>query len=220
MVAVEQALNEEIVGEGVILLKNEENLMPFAQDTTFSFFGRSSTKLMGNGWYDLMVQMGYPADPGTTLQSTFQAKGFGVNETLWNFYHSGNGSKYGLGVGSISYGDAEDFSINECPLDTIQAEAGLLESAKGTVPVFVWGRKVGEGRDMPRSMYNHTDIAQDQTKSYLEPDSVELELLTYLNDNFEDVVLHHTELCGVRRQRRLCERQPGLPPSQRHHDRL
>ena len=99
-----------------------------------------------------------PADPGTTLRIAFEDRGFGVNETLWNFYDSGNGSSYGLGSGSVSFGDSEDFSINECPLSVMLSEAGLLDSAEGTVPVFVWGRKVGEGRDMPRSMYNHTDI--------------------------------------------------------------
>ena len=189
MAAVEQALNEEIVGEGVVLLKNDDNNMPFDEGTTFSFFGRSSTKLMGNTWYDIMLQMGFAGDPGTTLRTTFTDRGFSVNETLWNFYDSGNGSGYGLGVGSVSYGDDEDFSINECPLDVLESEPGLLDSAQGTVPVFVWGRKVGEGRDMPRSMYNHTDIPEDQVKSYLEPDSVELEILTYLNENFDNVVL-------------------------------
>ena len=189
MAAVEQALNEEIVGEGVVLLKNDDNNMPFDEGTTFSFFGRSSTKLMGNTWYDIMLQMGFAGDPGTTLRTTFTDRGFSVNETLWNFYDSGNGSGYGLGVGSVSYGDDEDFSINECPLDVLESEPGLLNSAQGTVPVFVWGRKVGEGRDMPRSMYNHTDIPEDQAKSYLEPDSVELEILTYLNENFDNVVL-------------------------------
>ncbi|MGI5930877.1 glycoside hydrolase family 3 C-terminal domain-containing protein [Pseudoflavonifractor sp.] len=189
MAAVEQALNEEIVGEGVVLLKNDDNNMPFAEGTTFSFFGRSSTKLMGNTWYDIMLQMGFAGDPGTTLRTTFTDRGFSVNETLWNFYDSGNGSSYGLGVGSVSYGDDEDFSINECPLDVLESEPGLLDSVQGTVPVFVWGRKVGEGRDMPRSMYNHTDIPEDQAKSYLEPDSVELEILTYLNENFDNVVL-------------------------------
>ena len=189
MAAVEQALNEEIVGEGVVLLKNDDNNMPFDEGTTFSFFGRSSTKLMGNTCYDIMLQMGFAGDPGTTLRTTFTDRGFSVNETLWNFYDSGNGSGYGLGVGSVSYGDDEDFSINECPLDVLESEPGLLNSAQGTVPVFVWGRKVGEGRDMPRSMYNHTDIPEDQVKSYLEPDSVELEILTYLNENFDNVVL-------------------------------
>lgn len=190
MAAAERALNEEIMGEGVVLLKNENGAMPYSKGTTFSFFGRSALKLIGNTWYDIMVQMGYAgADPGATLKNSFEEAGFGVNETLWNFYNSGNGSKYGLGVGSVSYGDNEDFSINECPIDVLESESGLLESAAGTVPVFVWGRKVGEGRDMPRSMYNHTDIPEDQTKSYLEPDSVELSILSYLNDNFDDVVL-------------------------------
>ena len=39
------------------------------------------------------------------------------------------------------------------------------------------------------SMYNHTDVEEDKTKTYLEPDSVELEILQYLNDSFDDVVL-------------------------------
>lgn len=177
MPAVEQALNEEIMGEGAVLLKND-GLMPFDANTTFSFFSRSSTKLSSNGWY-----------AGMTLRIAFQEQGFGVNETLWDFYSEGNGKSYGLGPGSISWGDSEDFSINECPLDVMEKESGLLDSAKGTVPVFVWGRKVGEGRDMPRSMYNHADNPEDQAKSYLEPDSTELEILQYLNDNYDDVVL-------------------------------
>ena len=189
MAEVERALNEEIMGEGVVLLKNEDNNMPFEKGTTFSFFSRSSTKLISNNWYDIMISMGMPADPGTTLRIAFEDRGFGVNETLWNFYDSGNGSSYGLGSGSVSFGDSEDFSINECPLSVMESEPGLLDSAKDTVPVFVWSRKVGEGRDMPRSMYNHTDIPEDQVKSYLEPDSVELEILTYLNENYDNVVL-------------------------------
>jgi len=71
----------------------------------------------------------------------------------------------------------------------LKVKKGLLDSAEGTVPVFVLKRVAGEGRDMPRSMYNHTDNPEDQTKSYLEPDSVELEILKYLNDNFDDVAL-------------------------------
>ena len=189
MPAAEQALNEEITGEGVVLLKNEDGLMPFDKGTAFSFFSYSSQLIVGNSWYTLLQSMGIQSDPGTTLQNCFEAVGFDVNKTLWDFYSSGNGSGYGLGAGSIDFGDSEDFSINECPLSVLEREPGLLDGAKGTVPVFVWGRRVGEGRDMPRSMYNHADNPEDQAKSYLEPDTTELEILSYLNDNYDNVVL-------------------------------
>ncbi len=193
--AIEQALNEEIVGEGIVMLKND-GLMPFNTNTTFSFFSRSSLMVVSNPTYDkgiqMAKQMGLPldmVDPGMRLKDVFQDQGFSVNEALWDFYDKGNGNSYGLGPGSVNYGDAEDFSINECPLDVMEREAGLLDSAKGTIPVFVWGRKVGEGRDMPRSMYSHASNPEDQAKSYLEPDTTELEILQYLNDNYDDVVL-------------------------------
>lgn len=189
MEQAEHALGQKLVGEGVVLLKNEDHFMPFGQNTTFSFFGRSSTKIVSNALYDVMLQMGFSPNPGETLNTAFTAAGFKVNQTLWDFYDSGNGSSYGLGPGSVRFGESEDFSINECPLSELKKESGLLDSAKNTVPVFVWARKVGEGRDMPRSMYHHTSVEADKSKSYLEPDSVELELLRYLNDNYDSVVL-------------------------------
>ena len=42
---------------------------------------------------------------------------------------------------------------------------------------------------MPRSMYNHAESEEDKAKSYLEPDSTELEIISYLNDNFDNVIL-------------------------------
>lgn len=85
MAEVEPALNQEIAGEGIVLLKNEGN-MPYAKGTTFSFFGAASATMMGNTMYDMMMSMGFPADPGTTLKLCFEDRGFQVNDTLWNFY--------------------------------------------------------------------------------------------------------------------------------------
>lgn len=175
LVENEIALNKQIAGEGIVLLKNDANSMPYSTDTTFSFVSHSSVAYIGGAKGD--------------LKTAFEDRGFGVNNTLWDFYSTGNGKDYVRGVGSVNYGDDEDFAINECPLSVMQSEAGLLDSMEGTVPVFVFSRIVGEGRDMPRSMYNHTDIEEDKSKTYLEPDSVELEILQYLNDNFDDVVL-------------------------------
>ncbi len=178
--AAEDDLKQRISEEGLVLLKNDGGYLPLSSDTTFSFFSANSAKLsIGGG------MMG----GGSTLKDVFEAKNVSINDTLWNFYAEGEGSDYGLASGSISYGDAEDFRINECPLSVIQADADVVSSLEGTVPVYVLKRVAGEGRDMPRSMYNHADSMEDRQKSYLEPDSTELEILQYLNDNFENTVL-------------------------------
>ena len=179
--AAETDLKERISAEGLVLLKNEDNALPLSSDTTFSFFSVNAAKLsIGGGMLG----------GGISLKDAFTEKGVKLNEELWNFYadKDGAGNGYGLASGSINFGDGEDFRINECPLSVME-EAGVLDSVNGTTPVYVLKRVAGEGRDMPRSMYNHADNEEDQVKSYLEPDSTELEILQYLNDNYDNTVL-------------------------------
>ncbi|MCD7857185.1 MAG: glycoside hydrolase family 3 C-terminal domain-containing protein [Clostridiales bacterium] len=174
----EDALADQIADEGVVLLENDGTL-PLSSDTVYSLFSVNSATVTST---DSMTG-------GRSLQTLFSEAGVSINTTLWDFYSAKSGEGYGLGSGSISYGDDEDFSINEVPLSELEAEDGLLETVEGTVPVYWLKRVAGEGRDMPRSMYNHTDIEEDKSKSYLEPDSIELEILQYLNDNFDQVIL-------------------------------
>ncbi|OZG61506.1 beta-glucosidase [Bifidobacterium lemurum] len=181
--AAEDDLYDRIAEDGTVLLKNDNDTLPMSTDTTFSFFSANSVD--GSS-----LTKGYLGVQETvTLKDAFTAAGFGVNETLWNYYESGAGADYGLASGSINYGDAEDFRINEAPLSALESESGLLESVEGTTPVYVLNRVVGEGRDMPRSMYNHADSQEDKEKSYIELDSTEEEILQYLNDNYDNVIL-------------------------------
>lgn len=177
--AAEEDLKTRIANEGVILLKNEDNALPMS-GVTFSFFSVNSTTVRAGAGL---------TGGGVDLKTLFSNAGAGFNETLYDFYTKKAGEGYGLGVGSINWGDAEDFRISEVPLSVLQSESGLLDSVNGTVPVYFLRRVAGEGRDMPRSMYNHADNAEDQAKSYLEPDSTELEIIQYLNDNFDQVIL-------------------------------
>lgn len=177
--AAEDALGKKIAGEGIVLLKNENHALPIGAEKTVSLFSRNA----------VTVKVKETLMGGRDLKTIFQDAGMKVNETLWKFYSKGAGSSYGLGRGSVGFGDDEDFKINECPMSVLQAHKNVLESVSGTVPVYVLKRVAGEGRDMPRSMYRHTDVLEDKAKSYLEPDSVELEILTYLNEHFSNVVL-------------------------------
>lgn len=184
----EAALDEQIAGEGIVLLENADNALPLAEGTTLSFVGGNARSLGAGSAGILASTMGVEGETVDAVTPAMEAAGLKVNQELVEFYASGAGSEYVMGPGSVSYGDNEDFSINECPLSVME-EAGVLDSLEGTTPVFVMKRVAGEGRDMPRSMYNHADNPEDQAKSYLEPDSTELEILQYLNDNFDNVIL-------------------------------
>lgn len=164
---------KEVVGEGVVLLKREGNYLPYAKGTKFSFFSSSSATLVGGG----------------NLKDAFTSAGFEVNETLWNFYSSGKGSKYKWGSGSVNFGDGMDYSLNECPVSVIKAEEGLENTFKGTTAVYVISRTCGEGVDPARAMYNSATDPKDYDKSYQELTSTELEVISYLNENFSDVAV-------------------------------
>ncbi len=182
----ERALDEQIAAEGYVLLQNENKSLPLEKGTTLSFFGES-VKSLGSSQSMLSMITGSSTDT-VGLASALEAHGLCANQELLDFYTTGAGKDYSLGAGSINFGDDEDFSINECPLSVME-DAGVLDGAEGTTPVFVLKRVAGEGRDMPRSMYNHADNPVDQAKTYLEPDTTELEILQYLNDNFDNTVL-------------------------------
>ncbi|MDR1641430.1 MAG: fibronectin type III-like domain-contianing protein, partial [Clostridiales bacterium] len=179
--SAESALSKQISDEGTVLLKND-GLMPFNPGTKFSFFGSSSF-----GSTSLLTSV--LGGEGADLKTAFESAGLAVNDQLLEFYQKGAGSKYNLGAGSIGFGANEDFAINECPLSVVLSEEGLAESFKGTVPVYVMKRIAGEGRDAPRSMYNHTLVKEDQALNYFEPNSTEREILKHLNDNYPGIVL-------------------------------
>lgn len=173
----EAALHQQIADEGTVLLSNE-GILPMEQDTEFSFFSVNSATVSAS---DSMLG-------GRNLAQIFEEAGAKINTTLMDFY-SEQSKEYGLSSGSVSFGDAEDFAIHEVPLSVLQENSEVMDSVKNTVPVYFLKRVAGEGRDMPRSMYNHAESEEDKAKSYLEPDSTELEIISYLNDNFDNVIL-------------------------------
>ena len=189
-----EKLSNEIAEEGIVLL--ERGNVPYSANTKLSLFSKSSVNFVFGG-------TGSGAAYGSlTLKSSLENNGFQVNDALWNFYEKGEGARFSRGIGSINYGDRDDFSINEVPLPLITNKADLLNSfSEYKTGVFVLSRTGGEGNDLARGMSPyvdtdldmsrgyHKDAEGDKYRSYLEPDSIELEIMKYINDNFDDFIL-------------------------------
>lgn len=191
----QEQLAFDIASEGMVLL--EKGNIPYAKERTkLSLFSRSSADFVYGG----------TGSGNTTssldLKTAFENEGFSVNPSLWSFYRSGKGSGYKRGAGSVNYGLSSNFSINEVPLSLIESERGVVSSFQEyDTALFVLSRTGGEGSDLPRAMDDFVDSQQDENKgkhpdpegdakrSYLEPDSVELEVIEYLDQNFKDVIL-------------------------------
>ena len=179
--AYEEAKVAQIAQEGIVLLENN-GLLPLAKGTKLSVFSHSSVDLVsggsgsGSGSFELTKD----------LKAGIENAGLIVNDKLWEFYKSGAGSGYKRGVGVVNYGADLDWSINECPLEEITKYKGLVSTFEGTVAMFVLSRTGGEGGDEARDM---AAFGGEAGQHYLEPDKTELEIISYLNDNFDDVIL-------------------------------
>lgn len=179
--AAENKLAADIAEQGTVLLKNQDAALPLKSGTRLSLFSANSVKADGA---NMLTK-----SKGVTAKEVLEQEGFKVNDQLWRFYSEGAGNKYGLAPGSVNFGDGEDFHINEAPIGVLKQKSELLDSVKGTVPIYLLSRVAGEGRDMPRSMYNYASSDQDKRRTYLEPDSNELSVLDYLDKHFNNVVL-------------------------------
>ena len=179
--AYEEKKVAQIVQEGITLLEND-GLLPLEKGTKLSIFSHSSVDLVsggsgsGSGSFELTKD----------LRSGLENAGLLVNDSLWNFYKSGAGSSYKRGIGVVNYGADLDWSINECPLGVITKDTSLVNTFEGTVAMFVLSRTGGEGGDEARDMAAFGGVAGQH---YLEPDATELEIISYLNENFDNVIL-------------------------------
>jgi len=179
--AYEEKKVAQIAEEGITLLENN-GLLPLEKGTTLSIFSHSCVDLVsggsgsGSGSFELTKD----------LKEGLEHSGLKVNSALWDFYKSGKGSSYKRGTGVINYGADLDWSINECPLSVITADSNVVNSFDGTVAMFVLSRTGGEGGDEARDM---AAFGGKSGQHYLEPDETELEIISYLNENFDDVIL-------------------------------
>ncbi|MBO5328170.1 MAG: glycoside hydrolase family 3 C-terminal domain-containing protein, partial [Clostridia bacterium] len=199
VLASNRELNEEIEGEGLVLLKNEDNALPLGEAPKVSVFGKNSISVLSGG-------SGSGAGGGvpvTGFIDALQQEGFSVNPTLVNFYKdnakSGSGRGKAPGNGQVSAG----YNTGETPVANYTEDVEATYKDYSDAALVVFSRISGEGFDLPRTMMwngsNYSTWGTDATQlvpgarskddHYLQLDQNESDLLKYLGEKFDKVIV-------------------------------
>lgn len=197
-------LCEEIMEEGVVLLKNEDNALPLAPNSKISIFGKNSEKINYDASPAGSSSSASSSGRRILLHEALRDAGFSINPNLRNFYlnDSQSGSGYGTppGNGNISSG----YNTGETPIANYSAVPGLEDSYQeyNDVALIVIMRSGGEGWDLPKTMtydgasdykgWNTNAVvpgARSGTDHYLQLDVNEAALMKYVGERFDKVIV-------------------------------
>ena len=143
-----RAMGEVAMGEGVVLLKNDNNALPLSADERkVSLVGISCIDPVyggtGSGLVDVSTAPSY--------KSAFERNGlFSVNETLWNWYAAPEQEGYKRAVGPTGPGVQGAKVIGEAPWSEVEKANGASFAQYGDAAIVILSRLGGEGSDMPR----------------------------------------------------------------------
>ena len=164
-----EELSEEIASEGITLLKNEDDTLPISSGTKVSLFGYGSVDLTYGG----TGSAGLDTSTVSTLKDGLEAVGLEVNETLWDFYETGDGSADSSSASGMIADEDTEYVSYEPTLETFTDD--IWESVEEySVVFFTISRIGGEGADLPQSN------SQSEDGGYLTLSENERALLLYL----------------------------------------
>lgn len=194
--AAANALNERIVEEGIILLKNNDFALPLKEGAKVSVFGRNSVNavLGGSG-----SNKGDTSGAVTDVAQALKNGGFDCNTVLHDYYTSLSGyTRPEVSMGSILTG----YPICEASLPYPDTVKSSYKNYADAAIVFL-SRTGGEGFDLPRTMfwdgssYKKWDAknrqkapgARSADDHYLQLDADETAMIREACDNFDKVVV-------------------------------
>ena len=192
-------LNERIAGEGIVMLKNEDNALPINEGSKISVFGKNSAYFLSGGG-------GSGAGGGapvTSLYDALQQEGFEINTKLMNFYRDASLSGAGRGATPGIGATVPGYNTGETPISSYTSDIEATYENYSDAALVVFSRIGGEGFDLPRTMMwngsNYYSWNSDATQlvpgarakddHYLQLDQNESDLLKYLGDRFEKVIV-------------------------------
>lgn len=194
-----EELAAQIESEGIVLLKNQENLLPLSKDVEGSIdkvnvFGWSSTQWIGGGsGSGRVVSSQGNLNITTGLLEALDAYHIDYNHDLTDMYKKFAGERPGFTSGTLNTDYYQFHRLIEPSIKNDYSE-DLLNGAKAysDTAFVVLGRISGESNDAPKVQYKGTGRSSspnDATRTYLEISTEEEELLTYVGANFDKVVV-------------------------------
>ncbi|MFA9559020.1 glycoside hydrolase family 3 N-terminal domain-containing protein [Evansella sp. AB-rgal1] len=193
-----ETIASQIADEGIVLLQNNEDMLPLAASTKLNVFGWSFTNPIYGGTGSGKVNADTAVNPRAGLENA----GFEINDQLYSDYVA-----TGIERPIIDM-DGQDWTIPE-PLAADFYTEERMQQAKDfsdTAVIFI-ARSGGEGADLPRVMdgpdtfdpdgspfsatgfrYGHEDDL-DPNKHYLQLTNREQDMVDIVTENFDNVVL-------------------------------
>ena len=178
---------EEIMEDGIVLLKNE-SLLPLNETKKLNIFGWESINPAYGGAGSGGINDLYDI---VSLNQGLENAGFSINQELVDFYNN-----YGADNPEMSI-QKQSWTLPEPPVDTYSDE--LIKNAKeySDVAVVVLSRKAGEGHndipmDVSKAAYdNNSDKYDDfpEGEHYLQLSQTERDMVDMVCSNFDNVIV-------------------------------
>ena len=178
---------EEIMEDGIVLLKNE-SLLPLNETKKLNIFGWESINPAYGGAGSGGINDLYDI---VSLNQGLENAGFSINQELVDFYNN-----YGADNPEMSI-QKQSWTLPEPPVDTYSDE--IIKSAKeySDVAVVVLSRKAGEGHndipmDVRKAAYdNNSDEYDDfpEGEHYLQLSQTERDMVDMVCSNFDNVIV-------------------------------
>lgn len=163
MITYGEELCQQVEAEGAALLMNENQALPLDEGAKISTFSNSSVNIVYGGTGSGNID----ASSAETWKGALEKSGFSVNETLWDFYDTGDGAAYKSDRGgTVTTAGA---TTSEVPWSAYTDEVKKSVSDYGDAALVMISRVGGEGAD-----------ATYDGENYLALDDNEKEMLSNL----------------------------------------
>lgn len=176
-----KAIAQEVMQEGAVLLRNENNALPLEANARVNVFGYrafNEARIVGSsdvGSEDLTT---------ISLPDALNSAGFQVNEELYAWQQRNSTAEDFGNIFDMSL----SYTVKEFEFSDLEA-AGMIESAKAfsDTAIYVIGRNAGEKQDAAIGYDGQGNVGED--KNYLQMVQTEKDMLKGLCENFDRVIV-------------------------------